>query len=77
MKIYNCLFRFEDFFEPDEEIDFTSKPIYSFDEATGTLTISGNTGDFHYSSNIAPWITEYGEKIKKVVIEEGGYVIEL
>ena len=53
------------------EIDFTSKPIYSFDEATGTLTISGNTGDFHYSSNIAPWITEYGEKIKKVVIEEG------
>ncbi len=53
------------------EINFTSKPIYSFDEATGTLTISGNTGDFHYSSNIAPWITEYGEKIKKVVIEEG------
>lgn len=53
------------------EIDFTSKPIYSFDEATGTLTICGNTGDFHYSSNIAPWITEYGEKIKKVVIEEG------
>jgi hypothetical protein len=45
--------------------------VYSFDETTGTLTISG-TGDMWSFSNYTtpPW-TDFKDKIVKVVIEDG------
>ena len=44
--------------------------IYTFEESTGTLTISG-TGDMEsYYFDNAPW-SSYRVKIKKVIIEDG------
>ena len=61
--------------------DENSSCEWSFDETSGTLTISGSGDMKNYSEvysnlasynpdNIAPWY-EYGQNIQKVVVEEG------
>lgn len=48
---------------------------WSFDESSGTLTISGSgaMADFNWNSpnTTAPWFSEYKDSITKLVIEEG------
>lgn len=56
--------------------DENSSCEWSFDETSGTLTISGSGDMKNYAEvwnntdNIAPWY-EYGQNIQKVVVEEG------
>lgn len=56
--------------------DENSSCEWSFDETSGTLTISGSGNMKNYAEvwnntdNITPWY-EYGQNIQKVVVEEG------
>ena len=44
--------------------------IWSFDESTGTLTISGTGAMYDYAENEAPW-KYFLEEIEKIVVEDG------
>lgn len=44
---------------------------WSFDETTGTLTISGSGKMSDYNGGTAPWSVDYKYKTKSVIIEDG------
>lgn len=53
-----------------EEFDLIPAVTWDFDEATGTLTISGTGAMANYSSSDRPWADKLSD-IKSVVIENG------
>ena len=61
--------------QPDETYPITGtcgeNLTWSFDVATGTLTISGTGNMYNYDGNTAPWCSYYKEVIKEVIINNG------